>query len=119
MNVPLKDGIDDDSYAALFKPVMRKLIEVYQPTAVVFQSGKASLRSLCCVIWSLWNPVTCKAGESGKASPWLLSYVVWSLWNPVMCKAGAIYQLQKGKAVTTFACSVNTCLVMHKITLLH
>ena len=53
MNVPLKDGIDDDSYAALFKPVMRKLIEVYQPTAVVFQSGKASLRSPFCVIWSL------------------------------------------------------------------
>lgn len=39
MNVPLKDGIDDQSYAALFKPVMSKLIEVYQPTAVVFQSG--------------------------------------------------------------------------------
>lgn len=42
MNVPLKDGIDDQSYAALFKPVMRKLIEVYQPTAVVFQSGISS-----------------------------------------------------------------------------
>ena len=40
MNVPLKDGIDDQSYAALFKPVMSKLIEVYQPTAVVFQSGR-------------------------------------------------------------------------------
>ena len=39
MNVPLKDGIDDQSYAALFKPVMSKLIEVYQPQAVVFQSG--------------------------------------------------------------------------------
>lgn len=43
MNVPLKDGIDDQSYAALFKPVMRKLIQVYQPTAVVFQSGADSL----------------------------------------------------------------------------
>ncbi|KAL3145682.1 Homeobox protein HD-1 [Trebouxia sp. C0010 RCD-2024] len=43
MNVPLKDGIDDQSYAALFKPVMSKLIEVYQPTAVVFQSGADSL----------------------------------------------------------------------------
>ncbi|KAA6421042.1 MAG: histone deacetylase 1 [Trebouxia sp. A1-2] len=43
MNVPLKDGIDDQSYAALFKPVMSKLIEVYQPQAVVFQSGADSL----------------------------------------------------------------------------
>ena len=42
MNVPLKDGIDDQSYAALFKPVMRKLIQVYQPTAVVFQSGESA-----------------------------------------------------------------------------
>ncbi len=39
MNVPLKDGIDDQSYAALFRPVMSKLVEVYQPQAVVFQSG--------------------------------------------------------------------------------
>ena len=43
MNVPLKDGIDDQSYAALFKPVMSKLIEVYQPQAVVFQSGMIPL----------------------------------------------------------------------------
>ena len=43
MNVPLKDGIDDQSYAALFKPVMSKLIEVYQPQAVVFQSGMHTL----------------------------------------------------------------------------
>ena len=56
MNVPLKDGIDDQSYAALFKPVMSKLIEVYQPQAVVFQSGMhtpayrsaSSMPHVCC-----------------------------------------------------------------------
>ncbi len=56
MNVPLKDGIDDQSYAALFKPVMSKLIEVYQPQAVVFQSGmhtpacfsSSAMTHVCC-----------------------------------------------------------------------
>ena len=28
INLPLKDGIDDEGYMSLFKPVMRKVIEV-------------------------------------------------------------------------------------------
>lgn len=43
LNVPLRDGIDDESYEQLFKPVMAKVMEVYQPSAVVFQSGADSL----------------------------------------------------------------------------
>ena len=68
MNVPLKDGIDDQSYAALFKPVMSKLIEVYQPTAVVFQSGM-SLRTAALLVTAqqhiaeppLYFPRPCRA----------------------------------------------------------
>lgn len=58
VNVPLKDGIDDDGlffhlssnifccltpdtgYLSLFKPVISKVIEVYQPSAVVLQVHK-------------------------------------------------------------------------------
>lgn len=43
MNVPLKDGIDDESYELLYKPLMSKVMEVYQPDAIVFQSGADSL----------------------------------------------------------------------------
>jgi len=43
VNVPLKDGIDDESYELLYKPLMAKVMEVYQPDAVVFQSGADSL----------------------------------------------------------------------------
>ncbi|GAA0142045.1 histone modifying enzyme [Lithospermum erythrorhizon] len=43
LNVPLDDGIDDESYMALFKPVMRKVMEVYKPGAVVLQCGADSL----------------------------------------------------------------------------
>ena len=43
INVPLHDGIDDASYEALFKPVMAKVMEVYQPDAIVLQGGADSL----------------------------------------------------------------------------
>ena len=43
LNVPLKDGIDDASYEQLFKPLMSKVMEMYKPDAIVFQSGADSL----------------------------------------------------------------------------
>ena len=43
VNVPLKDGIDDSSYEQLYKPIMAKVMQVFQPEAIVFQSGADSL----------------------------------------------------------------------------
>jgi histone deacetylase 1/2 len=43
LNVPLDAGIDDDSYQNLFKPIMKKVMEVYQPGAIVLQCGADSL----------------------------------------------------------------------------
>ena len=37
LNVPLKDGIDDEGYKSVFKPVVQSVMETYQPTAVVLQ----------------------------------------------------------------------------------
>nr|GEZ99608.1 histone deacetylase 6-like [Tanacetum cinerariifolium] len=34
LNVPLVDGLDDDSFVALFKLVIQKVMDVYQPNAV-------------------------------------------------------------------------------------
>ncbi len=39
VNVPLKDGIDDDTYNGLFRPVIDRIMEAYRPEAVVFQCG--------------------------------------------------------------------------------
>ena len=39
VNVPLKDGIDDTTYRELFRPIIQRIMEVYQPDAVVFQCG--------------------------------------------------------------------------------
>ncbi|KAL7271730.1 histone deacetylase [Rhizina undulata] len=43
LNVPLKDGIDDDSYVRLFKSIVEPVINTYIPTAVVLQCGADSL----------------------------------------------------------------------------
>lgn len=43
VNFPLRDGIDDDVYETIFQPVMQKVMEIYQPSAVVLQCGADSL----------------------------------------------------------------------------
>ena len=43
VNFPLRDGIDDDSYNNIFVPIMSKVMESYQPSAVVLQCGADSL----------------------------------------------------------------------------
>ncbi|ODV71888.1 histone deacetylase HOS2 [Cyberlindnera jadinii NRRL Y-1542] len=43
INVPLNDGIDDDSYIRLFKSVMDPVITTFKPTVIVQQCGADSL----------------------------------------------------------------------------
>lgn len=43
INVPLQDGMDDDSYRTIFRPVIAKIMERFQPGAVVLQCGADSL----------------------------------------------------------------------------
>ncbi|KAN0096985.1 hypothetical protein V8E55_001431 [Tylopilus felleus] len=43
INVPLKDGITDESFKAVFEPVVSKIMDVYRPSAVVLQCGADSL----------------------------------------------------------------------------
>ncbi|ODV63807.1 histone deacetylase RPD3 [Ascoidea rubescens DSM 1968] len=43
VNVPLRDGIDDATYKSVFEPIIGKIIEWYQPSAIVLQTGGDSL----------------------------------------------------------------------------
>ncbi|XP_038685256.1 histone deacetylase 6-like isoform X2 [Tripterygium wilfordii] len=43
LNVPLNDGMDDVSFRSLFRPIIQKAMEIYQPDAVVLQCGADSL----------------------------------------------------------------------------
>jgi histone deacetylase 1/2 len=43
VNFPLRDGIDDDSFESIFAPILSKVMETYQPSAIVLQCGADSL----------------------------------------------------------------------------
>lgn len=43
INVPLHDGMDDESYRTVFRPVIAKIMERFQPGAIVLQCGADSL----------------------------------------------------------------------------
>ena len=37
VNVPLREGIDDQSYLQIFKPTVKAVMEHYRPTVIVLQ----------------------------------------------------------------------------------
>ncbi|TCD60061.1 hypothetical protein EIP91_010795 [Steccherinum ochraceum] len=43
VNVPFKDGLTDDALKSVFEPVITKIMEVFQPSAIVLQCGADSL----------------------------------------------------------------------------
>jgi histone deacetylase 1/2 len=43
LNVPLNDGVDDDTFASIFEPLVGKIMECYDPGAIVLQMGADSL----------------------------------------------------------------------------
>ena len=43
VNFPLRDGIEDEAYQMIFKPVMSKVMEMYRPSVIVLQCGADSL----------------------------------------------------------------------------
>lgn len=45
LNVPLREGMDDQMYMSIFKPTIQQVIEFYKPTVIVLQCGADSLGS--------------------------------------------------------------------------
>jgi histone deacetylase 1/2 len=43
VNVPLKDGIDDEGYEQVFNPIVSKIIETFKPSVIVLQCGADSI----------------------------------------------------------------------------
>ncbi|KAJ1505083.1 histone deacetylase [Coelomomyces lativittatus] len=43
LNFPLRDGIDDDTYQSIFEPVIRHVVQWYQPGVILLQCGADSL----------------------------------------------------------------------------
>lgn len=61
VNVPLQEGMDDESYRFVFEPVMQRVMETYQPGAVVVCGGADSLSGdrLGCFNLSLQGHAAC------------------------------------------------------------
>jgi histone deacetylase 1/2 len=53
LNFPLKDGLDDESFESIFKPVITKVMQVYQPGAVVMCCGADSITGDRLGVWNL------------------------------------------------------------------
>ncbi|KAI0315160.1 histone deacetylase complex, catalytic component RPD3, partial [Amylostereum chailletii] len=43
VNVPLKDGLSDESFRSIFEPIVTRIVDVFQPSAIVLQCGADSL----------------------------------------------------------------------------
>jgi len=43
LNFPLNDGVDDNMFIRIFKPIIDRVMETYAPEAIVLQSGADSL----------------------------------------------------------------------------
>ncbi|KAK3109513.1 histone deacetylase, partial [Teratosphaeriaceae sp. CCFEE 6253] len=74
VNFPLRDGIDDSSYKAVFEPTIRWVMEFYRPAAVVLQCGGDSLSGdrLGCFNLSMRGHANCVNFVKGFGLPTLI-----------------------------------------------
>nr|VWO98642.1 H15 domain-containing protein [Ganoderma boninense] len=74
LNIPLKDGITDEAYRSVFQPVIDKIIDVFQPSAIVLQCGADSLSGdkLGCLNLTMQGHASCVQYVRQKNIPFML-----------------------------------------------
>lgn len=74
VNIPLRDGIDNVSYKSIFEPVIKAVMDWYQPGAVVLQCGGDSLSGdrLGCFNLSMQGHANCVHFVKGFGLPVLV-----------------------------------------------
>lgn len=74
VNFPLRDGIDDENYENIFKPVLQRIMDWFNPGAVVLQCGADSLSGdrLGCFNMSLKGHGSCVEFMKSFGKPLLL-----------------------------------------------
>lgn len=95
INVPFKEGIDDLSYHQVFTPVMKSVIEHFQPSAIVLQCGADSLAGdrLGCFNLSITGHSDCVA-------------LIKSFGLPMLVLGGGGYTLRNVARAWTYETSV-------------
>jgi histone deacetylase 1/2 len=71
VNFPLRDGITDATYKSVFEPVIRAIMDFYQPEAIVLQCGGDSLSGdrLGCFNLSMSGHANCVKFVKGLGVP--------------------------------------------------
>lgn len=74
VNFPLRDGIDDVTYKSIFEPVIKAVMDYYQPEAIVLQCGGDSLSGdrLGCFNLSMRGHANCVNFVKGFGMPTLV-----------------------------------------------
>lgn len=74
INFPLNDGMDDDSFRSIFRPIIQTIMDKYAPGAVVLQCGADSLSGdrLGCFNLSLKGHADCVEFVKGFGIPMLV-----------------------------------------------
>lgn len=65
----LQDGMDDESYESLFRPIMDTIMANYQPDAIVLQSGTENICSIFFLALRQCIPVSQEVCELRLQSP--------------------------------------------------
>lgn len=91
VNVPLRDGIDADTFGSIFRPVIQHIMDWYRPGAVVLQCGADSLAGdkLGCFNLSMQGHANCVA-------------FVRSFGVPLMCVGGGGYTVRNVARTWTY-----------------
>lgn len=91
VNVPLRDGIDADTFGSIFRPVIRHIMEWFRPGAVVLQCGADSLAGdkLGCFNLSMRGHASCVK-------------FVRSFGVPMMCLGGGGYTVRNVARTWTY-----------------
>ncbi|WFD19400.1 histone deacetylase [Malassezia caprae] len=91
VNVPLRDGIDADTFGSIFRPVIQHIMEWFRPGAVVLQCGADSLAGdkLGCFNLSMRGHANCVE-------------FVRSFGVPLMCLGGGGYTVRNVARTWTY-----------------
>ncbi|EPY54262.1 histone deacetylase Clr6 [Schizosaccharomyces cryophilus OY26] len=91
VNVPLRDGINDETYESVFKPIISHIMQWFRPEAVILQCGTDSLAGdrLGCFNLSMRGHASCVR--------FLKSFKV-----PLICVGGGGYTVRNVSRVWTY-----------------
>ena len=108
LNVPLREGMDDESYKSIFEPILSKVLQTYQPNAIVVCAGADSLAGdrIGCFNLSLEGHSNCIEYLAKYNVPMLvlggLAFIVPRTFSDEKCEIGGGYTMRNVSRCWTY-----------------